>query len=99
MSEFWIVSAARMEEHPTLESAVHEMERLQAHIPDKRFRVYRCKKNIRPAQHFTKMVVDLLRDIVREGFTKANADRAHIILTTIGTRSPHLADKPKDRAA
>jgi hypothetical protein len=95
MSEFWIVSAARMEEHETLAGAVHEMEKLQRHCPDKKFRVYRCKKSIHSARHFTKMV-DLLRDIARDGFTKTNAERAHILLTTIGNRTPRLV---KDTAA
>jgi hypothetical protein len=58
-------------------------------------RAWKSTKSIHSARHFTKMV-DLLRDIARDGFTKANAERAHILLTTIGNRTPRLV---KDKAA
>lgn len=94
MSEFWIVSAARMERHATLEAAVRVMENLQRHCPDKTFRVYRCKRNIRSAAHFPKLVA-LLKDILRDGLTRENRDRALVILTTVGNRSGHIAEVEK----
>lgn len=96
MSEFWIVTASRLEEHPSLHDAVHQMDGLKRHFPDQPFRVYRCKRNIRSAYHFTKLV-DLLRDIVRDGLTKENKNRAIVILTTINNRNAPPAQKSGQR--
>lgn len=85
MAEFWIVTSHDYEHHATVDGAVGEMRRLQTHLPDKKFRVLRCKKSIRPARHFTKLVT-LLKDIVRDGLTKANKERAQVLISTIETR-------------
>lgn len=86
MAEYWIVSAHRYVEHPTLEAATAELRALQAANPTMRYRVRRCKRSYRPARHFDKLKA-LLKDIVREGLTKANRERAQILLSTIERRN------------
>lgn len=94
MSEFFIVTSHLHQQHETLAEAQAERAGLLAHFPDKTFTIYRCKSWLTGAKHFTKMV-DLLGDIVRDGLTPANLERARILLLTIGTRTPRLKVTPR----
>jgi hypothetical protein len=87
MSEFFIVLALPVNEHPTLADAEHERDLLAAHVPDKTFKVFRCKEWLHSAQHFPK-VVEFLSDLEREGLTAEMRSRLSVLLTTIGTRTP-----------
>lgn len=89
MSEFFIVLSQPVEEYETLAQALEQQRMLQAHVPDKGHRVYRCKRWMVGAKHFTKLV-DLLRDIQRDGLTDSHRDRLRIVLLTIGNRTPAL---------
>lgn len=93
MSEYFIVLSHEPQQHETLEDARCEQIALAKHFPDRAFRVHRCKTWLAGAKHFTKMV-DLLGDIVREGLTPANLDRARVLLITIGNRTPRLKVTP-----
>lgn len=85
MAEYWIVTSKRYNRHASLEAAAEEMRARAERNPGTKFHVIRCKKSLHPAKHFTKLV-QLLKDIVREGLTKANRDRALVLISTIETR-------------
>lgn len=87
MSEFFIVIALPVNEHTTLADAEHERDLLAAHLPDKTFKVYRCKEWLHSAHHFPK-VVEFLTDLERDGLTADMRARLAVLLTTIGTRTP-----------
>jgi hypothetical protein len=87
VSEFFIVIAQPVNEHATLQDAEHERDLLSAHLPDKTFKVYRCKEWLHSAHHFPK-VVEFLTDLERDGLTPAMRARLTVLLTTIGTRTP-----------
>jgi hypothetical protein len=87
MSEFYLVLSGEQREIETLEEAKAVREGLARHMPDKVFKVYRCKTSMRPARHFEK-AVELLCDIQRGGLTRAHIDRLDVLLTTIGNRTP-----------
>ena len=93
MSEFFLVLAGEQNEIDTLEEAHRVCADLAAHVPDKTFKVYRCKRWMQPAKHFPKLHA-LLREIVRDGLTPALRDRADILLQTIRVRNdpatPHM---------
>lgn len=86
VSEFFIVTATRYPRHASLEEAQGVRSNLLRHLPDTAFFIHRCKASLNGARHFTKMV-DLLRDIVGQGLTANNLDRARVLLLTIGNRS------------
>jgi hypothetical protein len=89
VSEFFIVLSHPATEHETLPEAMASQRALQAHVPERTHTIYRCKRWLTGAKHFTKMV-DLLNDIVRDGLTPANLDRARVLQVTIGNRTPRL---------
>jgi hypothetical protein len=89
LSEYWIVCTCDHTEHDNAEDAQREHKVLSAHFPDRKLRLHRCKHFMQPARHFDKMV-ELLADIKRDGLTAANGDRADVLLTTIGNRTPRL---------
>lgn len=89
MSEFFIVLSHAVPEHETLAEALEQQRMLRAHVPDKEHTIYRCKRWLAGAKHFSKMV-ELLRDIQREGLTDPIQERMRILLLTIGNRTPKL---------
>ena len=89
MSEYFIVLATEPQRHQALEEARAEKIALAAHFPDKTFTIHRCKTYLHGAKHFTKMV-ELIGDLVRDGWTDANQERARLLMLTIGNRTPRL---------
>jgi hypothetical protein len=89
MSEFFIVISHPVTEHEDMGDALQAKAVLEKHVPDAEHKVYRCKRWLAGAKHFTK-AVELLRDIQNDGLTDANKDRLRILLITIGTRTPKL---------
>lgn len=89
MSEFFIVLSHPVTEHEELGDALQAKAVLEKHVPGREHRIYRCKRWLAGAKHFTK-AVELLRDIQRDGLTNANKDRLLLLLGTIGTRTPKL---------
>lgn len=89
MSEFFIVLSHSVPEHETLPEALEQQRMLRTHVPDKEHKIFRCKRWLAGAQHFTKMV-ELIRDIQREGLTEPIQERMRILLLTIGNRTPKL---------
>jgi hypothetical protein len=87
LSEYWIVCTCDHTKHDNPEDALREQALLSTHVPAKKTIVHRCKHFAQSANHFGKMV-ELLADIVREGLTAANRDRADVLLTTVGNRTP-----------
>jgi len=90
MSEYFIVLSTAPTRHATLAEAQIEQEMLRRYKPEHTFTIHRCKTWLVGARHFTKMV-ELLRDIVADGLTAANLERARIVLFTIGNRNPGIA--------
>jgi len=86
MSEYWIITSHECERHTSLDEAKRGHEMLRRYLPGITFTIHRCKASLHSAHHFTKLV-DLLRDIVKDGFTPENRDRATILLQTIKNRS------------
>ncbi|HEX4302854.1 MAG TPA: hypothetical protein VHZ78_08670 [Rhizomicrobium sp.] len=91
MSEFYLVLPDDQREITTLEEARAVADGLAKHLPDKTFKVYRCKRYLHGAKHFQKMVA-LLGEIVAAGLTQSLRDRADILLGTVAKRNetPHL---------
>jgi hypothetical protein len=89
MSEFFIVLSHAPTEHEDLGDALQEKAVLEKHVPDKEHKVYRCKRWLAGAKHFSKAVT-LLADIQRDGLTEENKERVRILLFTVGNRTPRL---------
>jgi hypothetical protein len=89
LSEFFIVLSRPVEEFETLPEALIHQRDLERHVPDAEHRVYRCKRWLAGAKHFTKML-ELLVDIQRDGLTNANRDRIRVLMFTISNRTPKL---------
>ena len=85
MSEYFIVTAKDYERHKSLPEALGVRDFLRRHCPDSQLFVHRCKASLHSAKHFPKMV-ELLRDIVRDGLTPDNLTRARVLLITVDNR-------------
>lgn len=89
MSEFFIVLSSTPQEFDTLADAMAQQRTLQTYVPDKEHSIFRCKKWLHGAKHFSKCV-DLLGSINRDGLTDENRSRLLVLLGTITTRTPRL---------
>jgi hypothetical protein len=86
-NDFYIVTALPVEEHHTFEEAQAAREMMERHMPDKSFRIFRCKRWMSTAKHFQKLV-EFLRDFVGGGVpTEELKSRARILLTTMRHRN------------
>lgn len=89
MSEFFIVLSHKPDEFDTLHQAMAQQRVLQTYVPEKEHSIFRCKKWLHGAKHFSKCV-DLLGSINRDGLTDENKCRLIVLLGTITTRTPKL---------
>jgi hypothetical protein len=63
-----------------------EQANLLRHVPGKAFRIYRCKRSMHPARHYPKLTA-WLADVMRDGLTRENRDRGHVLMVTIANRT------------
>jgi hypothetical protein len=86
-NDFYIVTALPVTEHATFEEAQRARDMMQRHMPDKTFRIFRCKRWMTTAKHFQKLV-EFLRDLLQVGqATPELMTRARILLTTMRNRN------------
>jgi hypothetical protein len=89
MSEFFIVLSRKPEEFETLPDAIAQQLMLKTYAPGQEHIIFRCKRWLHGAKHFSK-AVDLLGSINRDGLTDENRSRLIVLLGTITTRTPTL---------
>lgn len=86
-NDFYIVVALPITEFATFDEAMTAREMMQRHLPDKMFRVFRCKRWMSTAKHFGKLV-QFLADLVTVGSASPEMmTRARLILSTIRVRN------------
>lgn len=94
-NDFFIVAATPVVEHATFDDALGAKRQMAHYMPEKEFRIFRCKRWMNTAKHFPKFV-ELIRDLVKAGeATPELLSRARILLQTIRNRNqtPHLERK------
>lgn len=89
-NDYWIVVKAGHAEHDSEDEAVHARALLERHHPGAEFKVVRCKRFRKTADHFPKLVAMLVEILecaeVRAAMPRDLKQRVRILLTTVRGR-------------